>query len=69
MRWILRGIVDSRLAEPLDQIGGERQQAAGLIHIRNQVDDNMHTLPEGLGVVRVGLEQRKGIGVVGGILE
>ncbi len=62
-------VVDGRLAEPFDQVGRERQHGAGLVDIRDQVDDDINALPEGLGVVGIVLEQGKRIGVMVGVLE
>ena len=47
----LARIVDSWLSKPIDEIGSQRQQSVGLIHIGDQIDDNIHVQFEGFDVV------------------
>ena len=65
----LAGMVDGRLAQRFDQIGGQRQHRARLVDVRDQVDDHLNALFESLSAVDVRPEQREGVGIVGRILE
>ena len=39
-------IVDGRFAEPADQAGGQCQQRARLIDVRDEIDDNLNALAQ-----------------------
>lgn len=62
-------MVDDGLAETVRKLGGQRQNAGGLVDIGEQIDDDGDALLEGVGVVMVLFKQSERIGIVGRMLE